>query len=170
MMTKQAMTTARPVQISCLGAFRLPPVLPASIIQSVDHHQAQSIEQSRDREHQRIGIRCPPAQHEVEAEREDEQPEAVLEQVRREGPLRRQTDVQVGHENGRDRQQEQDQLDIAPGARTEGGHGGHGFAVPQVPLLALALWHAIAWTRRSVTSRRASSMLGMLTVAPSLLR
>ena len=136
----------------------------------MNHHQAQPIEQSRDRQHERVGIGGPPAQHQMEADREEQQTKAVLDQVRRKCPAHREPDVQVGHEHDRDGQQQEHQLDIASGARTEGGDCAHGLEVPQLPPVALVLWHWIDCARRSATSRRASWLLVVLTVEATWLR
>src|SRR4029079_4362561 len=102
----------------------------AGQVQAVDHPQAQPVEQRGDRQHQRVGIRGPPPQHQVEAEGERQQPGTVPDQVGRERPVDRQADVEVGHEHDRHGKQQQHQLDVASGARTEGGDGAHGLRVP----------------------------------------
>src|SRR5450631_3060256 len=106
----------------------------------------------------------------MEADRQDQESESILDQVGRELAIHRQADVEVGHEHDCDGQQQEHELDIAPGARTEGGDGAHGPDVPHVPPVSLVVWHWIACTRRSVTSRWASSMLAVVTVESSLLR
>ena len=94
-------------------------------VEPVDHHQAQSVEQRRRRQQHRVGVLRLEPQDDVQAPGEDQQPGAVVEQVRRHLVLHGHPDRGVGEQHDADRQQQQRQLDASAGAGCDRDDGGH---------------------------------------------
>ena len=71
-------TIPRPVHTTWVGAaapargLRCSAPVGQSEVQAVDHHQAEAVEQHRDRQQQRVGVRRHPADDQVGDEADDE--------------------------------------------------------------------------------------------------
>jgi hypothetical protein len=91
----------------------------------VDHHQPQPVEKGGDGQEEGIGIRDAEAQHEMEGDRDGQQPARLGEQAGGDGIVHGGFDTDIREHHDGDGEEQQEQLDIAAAARAERGYGAH---------------------------------------------
>ena len=108
--------------------------VPARLLEPVDHHQAQPVQQRRERQHQRVGPRGELADGQVRGEHQHREQQPVSGQPRRHVPVQPEPDARVGEQHHADGEREHEQFRPAPPARQERrpAQGGHrpGTAAP----------------------------------------
>jgi hypothetical protein len=120
------MTTARALQVSCRIAIpAVALVAGPGEFDAVDHHQPQPVEEGGDGQEEGIGIRDAESQHQMEGDRDSQQPARLGEQPGGDGIVHGGFDTDIREHHDRHREEQQEQLDIAAAARAERGYGAH---------------------------------------------
>ncbi len=94
---------------------------PPGLLQAVDHHDAEAVEQRGQRQQQRIGIRRQPAHRDVGRGDQDGERQAVLEHPRRDLAVQAEPDVRVGEHDHADHEDQHEQFGPAPAPRRGSG-------------------------------------------------
>ena len=128
-------------------------------VEPVDHHQAEPVEEGDDGQDDRVGVAGAPAQHEVDAERDEPEDPRVPEEVRWDLAVLGHGDVDVGDDDHGQGEADEQQLDVAaPRGRDGGDRSVHR---PHDSPAARRSLHFCAATRR--LSTRCSASLRELT-------
>ena len=94
---------------------------PPGLLQAVDHHDAQAVEQRGQREQQRVGVRRQPAHRHVGGTDQDRERQAVLEHPRRDLAVQPEPDVRVREQDHAHHEDQHEQLGPAPSPRRGSG-------------------------------------------------
>ena len=95
-------------------------------VDAVDHHQTQPVEEGGDGQQEGIGIRRGEAQHDVEGERDREQPAGLGREIRWDGVVGGDLDGDIGEHDDADGEDQQEEFDIAAPAWAQRGDHAHG--------------------------------------------
>ena len=148
MMAAMAHPTASALHMSWRSA--VPPLADGSAVgdvEPVDHHQAEAV--GRDGQQDRVGVGGPPAQDQVEGERDPEEA-AAEDKLQAAGHLAvgADPDIDVGEEHDGGRRDDEQQLDVAAAAWGEAGDDGH-----RVTSTGSGPWSGSSWGWPRATGR-----------------
>ena len=112
-------------------------------VEAVDHDEPEPVEGRRDRQQHRIGVGRLPPQHQVDDHREDDEATGHGDDVGGNAAVAVEVDGHPGEQDDRDRDDEQDELDPAPGPWGEWLDGGPHRATPEAGTVVGAVVGAV---------------------------